>query len=98
MKLHELISPIDKHMDTEYGSKRKTNTNRLPSSSNLNLDKPTSSSNMTSDFTQQNALDILKTAVKKARGKEPIIKTKGGTDISVDAFGNDKSIKFKKTF
>lgn len=100
MKLHELISPIDKHMDTEYGSKRKTDTNRLPKAANLNLDldKSDSSSNMTSTFTKKNALDVLKSVVKKAQGKTPLIKTKGGTDISVDAFGNDKSIKFKKTF
>ena len=108
MKLHELISPIiergnphlDKHMDTEYGNKRKSNTNRLPSSADLNLDldKSDSSSNMTSDFTKSDALNILKSVVKKARGKEPIIKTKGGTNISVDAFGDEKSINFKKTF
>ena len=87
-------------MDTEYGSKHKNNTNRLPKAANLNLDldKSDSSSNMTSDFTQQNALDILKSVVKKAQGKKPIITTPDGTDISVDAFGDEKSIKFKKTF
>lgn len=97
MKLHELISPIDKHMDTEYGSRIKKNTNRLPSSSNTTLDKPTTG-NMTSQFTKSNALDVLKSVVKKAQGKKPIITTKSGTDVSVDAFGKDKSIKFNKTF
>ena len=73
---------------------------QLPKATNLNLylDKSDSSSNMTSDFTQQNALDILKSLSKKVRGKEPIHTTKNGIEISVDAFGNDKSIKFKKTF
>jgi|TARA_B100001105_G_C22063611_1_gene303436 hypothetical protein len=89
---------IDKHMDTEYGSKRKTNTNRLPSAANLNLDLDSDKSNSSSDFTQQNALDILKSVVKKAQGKKPLITTKSGTDVTVDAFGSDKSINFKKSF
>ena len=98
MKLHELISPIDKHMDTEYGSKSKNDTNRLPKGPGWNLDKSDSSSNMTSDFTQQNALDILKSIVKKTQGKKPIFTTPDGTDVSVDAFGDEKSIKFNKKF
>jgi len=102
MRLHELISPIDKHMDTEYGSKHKNNTNRLPKAANLNLDldldKSDSSSNMTSTFTKKNALDILKSLSKKARGKEPIHTTKNGIEISVDPIGSEKSIQFKKSF
>jgi hypothetical protein len=53
---------------------------------------------MTSQFTKSNALDVLKSVVKKAQGKKPVITTKGGTNVSVDAFGKDKSIKFNKTF
>jgi len=94
------VDYMRKHMDTEYGSKHKNKIKQLPKAANLNLDldKSDSSSNMTSTFTKKNALDILKSLSKKARGKEPIHTTKNGIEISVDAFGNDKSIKFNKPF
>ena len=77
-----------------------TNPIRLPKATNLNLylDKSDSSSNMTSTFTKKNALDILKSVVKKAQGKEPIHTTKNGIEISVDPIGSEKSIQFKKSF
>jgi len=100
MKLHELISPIDKHMDTEYGTKIPSTTASSYNTTNSRdlTSKDKDNSNMTSTFTKKNALDVIRSVVKKARGKEPIITTKGGTNISVDAFGGDKSIKLNKTF
>ena len=114
MRLHELISseyvkeaptwpvkgyssPGNPHIDT---SVPRANSNRLPSAANLNLnlDKSTPDSNMTSTFTKKNAIGMLKHVVKVGQGKKPIHTTKGGTDISVDAFGGNKSINFKKTF
>jgi hypothetical protein len=106
MKLHELISPIDKHMDTEYGTKspaKKFSYNNVnsrdltPKDDILSPDNNTSN-NMTSDFTQKDALNVLRSVVKKFRGKEPIIKTDGGTEVSVDPFGGEKSIKVNRKF
>ena len=91
MKLHELISPIEEqgnpHLDMPKSAQTK--------SRDLT---PKNTSNMTSTFTKKNALDILKHVGKVAQGKKPILTTKGGTDISVDAFGSDKSITFNKKF
>ena len=107
MRLHELISSKyvkeaptwsvkgNPHLDMPKPAQT-ASRDLTPNTGILGLDNNTS--NMTSDFTQQNALDILKHVGKVAQGKKPIIKTKGGTDISVDAFGSDKSINFKKTF
>ena len=97
MKLHELISPIDKHMDTEYGTKgpaKKSSYNTVNSRDLTSKE----TDNMTSTFTKKNALDVLKHVSKQIQGKEPIVTTKGGTNISVDAFGSDKSIKVNKKF
>ena len=94
------VDYMHKHMDTEYGSKHKNKIKQLPKAANLNLDldKSDSSSNMTSTFTKKNALDILKSVVKKVQGKEPIHTTKNGIEISVDPIGSEKSIQFKKSF
>ena len=97
MKLHELISPIDKHMDTEYGTKGPAKKSPYNTVNSRDLTSK-NDGNMTSTFTKKNALDVIRSVVKKARGKEPIITTKGGTNISLDAFGGDKSIKVNKKF
>jgi hypothetical protein len=43
-------------------------------------------------------LDSLKSWNKKLRGKKPIYETSGGSQISVDSIGDEKSIKLFKRF
>ena len=43
-------------------------------------------------------LDSLKSWNKKLRGKKPIYETSGGSQISVDPIGDEKSIKLFKRF
>ncbi|MDB9975686.1 hypothetical protein OAE24_05895 [Candidatus Thioglobus sp.] len=43
-------------------------------------------------------LDSLKSWNKMLRGKKPIYITSGGSQISVDSIGDEKSIKFFKRF
>ena len=43
-------------------------------------------------------LDSLKSWSKKLRGKKPIYITSGGSQISVDPIGDEKSLKLFKRF
>ena len=107
MKLHELISSKyvkeaptwavkgNPHLDMPKPAQT-ASRDLTPNTDILGLDNNTG--NMTSDFTKSDALNILKSIVRKARGKESIIKTDGGTEVSVKPFGDEKSISFKKTF
>tara|TARA_B100000795_G_C22405375_1_gene288749 strand:+ start:169 stop:543 length:375 start_codon:yes stop_codon:yes gene_type:complete len=47
---------------------------------------------------EKTILDSIKSWNKKIRGKKPIYTTTGGTQISVDTIGDEKSIKLFKRF
>ena len=47
---------------------------------------------------EKTILDSIKIWSKKIRGKKPIYTTTGGTQISVDTIGDEKSIKLFKRF
>ena len=51
-----------------------------------------------SDSRGKAILNSLKSWNKMLRGKKPIYITSGGSQISVDPIGNEKSIKFFKRF
>ena len=76
-----------------YGSMRFDSFTHDISSKVVNLDDNSKS------FSRGKAiLNKLKSLNRKLRGKEPVYITNDGYQISVDSFGNEKSINIKKRF
>jgi len=119
MRLHELTSLDKRYKDTKVGHGKTGYTgrtqNRIGSSTNrLDLTLPSDinsePSNMTSDWTKKDALNILKAKsnsdrikdkldpkhyIRKAIGNEPIDMGKFGS-VTIDPIGKNKSLNYNK--